>query len=66
MRKELREAIEALHLIAGGNESEIERPLSEIVDAGLLALMRDGVTSSELAEGIFDRAPLEDLLQRGH
>lgn len=62
MRDELREAIEALHLIAGGNETEVERPLSQIVDDGLKALMRDGMTAWELSQGIFDRTALEAMM----
>lgn len=62
MKTILREAIEALHLIAGGNESEVERPLHEIVDDGLATLMQSGVSAKELAEGIFDRDALEELL----
>lgn len=62
MRAILREAIEALHLIAGGNISEVPRPLTAIVDDGLKALMRDGVTAWELSEGIFDREPLEAMM----
>lgn len=65
MRTELAEAIEALHLIAGGNESEIERPLHEIVNAGLRALLRDGASPHELSDGtlssIFDADALADL-----
>lgn len=61
MRAALREAIEALHLIAGGNESEIERPIYEIVNDGLRELLKDGVTVEELMESFWDRKPLEEL-----